>query len=68
MSCSGGRRSVSDWGYVTLAFTIVWAALAVYGLLLARRVTQAERAVKALSDAVDGPAGDNTVCDVPPGT
>ncbi len=39
-----------SWAYVAIAFIVVWGALAVYALVLARRVTQAERVAQSLRD------------------
>lgn len=39
---------MSEWAYVAAAYTIVWGALAVYALVLARRVTQARNVAAAL--------------------
>ena len=56
---------MSDWWYVAIAYTIVWASLALYALLLARRVMQAH-------DVTEGMQGERTddedsvVCDAPP--
>lgn len=69
MSCSGRRYSVSNWAYVAIAYTVVWGALAVYALVLARRVTQARRVSRGLENS---PAGsiqadqqDSTLCETP---
>ena len=53
MSSYGRRRSVSSWAYVALAYTVVWGALAVYALVLARRVRQAQRVADTLHDSRD---------------
>lgn len=39
---------MSNWWYVAIAYTVVWGALALYGLALARRVTQAQRVADRL--------------------
>ena len=58
---------MSDWAYVALAFTIVWGALAVYALLLARRVSQARSLAEKLRQGELLPdEGDNVACDAPP--
>jgi CcmD family protein len=59
---------VSDWFYVTLAFTIVWGGLALYALMLARRVTQAGRIEQSLRSALhqEQEGSDAPVCDAPP--
>jgi hypothetical protein len=65
---------VSNWAYVAIAFTVVWGSLAVYALLLARRVTQAREVSRQLSEALaedtraDGALEeqDSSVCDAPP--
>jgi hypothetical protein len=61
---------VSDWGYVAIAYTVVWGSLAVYAVILARRVAQANRVARRLREAgqtksqADGP--DSAICDAPP--
>jgi hypothetical protein len=60
---------VSDWTYVALAFTVVWGALAVYALVLARRVTQARIVAEKLREARQAELPqdrDSAVCDAPP--
>jgi hypothetical protein len=61
---------VSDWAYVTIAYTIAWGGVALYALALARRVTQARRLERQLRETARGdatvPEGDRSVCDVPP--
>jgi CcmD family protein len=59
---------VSDWFYVTLAFAVVWGGLAMYALMLARRVTQAGRIEQSLRSALreDQEGSDAPVCDAPP--
>lgn len=61
---------MSNWGYVAIAYTVGWGSLAVYALVLARRVTQARRIARSLHDAVDAGAEpriqDSAVCDAPP--
>jgi hypothetical protein len=52
---------VSEWGYVAVSFTVVWGALAVYALVLARRVTQAERVDESLRQAAQ--PEDTALCD-----
>jgi hypothetical protein len=47
---------VSDWGYVTIAFTVVWGSLAVYAIVMARRVTQAQQVTARLRGALGDPA------------
>jgi hypothetical protein len=54
----------SEWGYVAVSFILVWAALVIYALLLARRVTQAQQVEESLRDAAGGE--DTAVCDVQP--
>lgn len=59
---------MSDWSYVAVAYTIVWGGLAVYAVVLARRVFQAgvsERQLRALSAGVSRPdtAGEDAACD-----
>lgn len=61
---------MSSWGYVALAYVVVWGSLAAYGLLLARRITQSEKANSGLHDAVEETPTeeqDSAVCDAPPG-
>lgn len=41
---------MSNWAYVAIAYTVVWGSLAVYAVVLARRVAQARRAVQRLRD------------------
>ncbi|GAC1319216.1 MAG: hypothetical protein NVS2B16_02560 [Chloroflexota bacterium] len=37
-----------DWGYVAIAYAVVWGALAVYAILLARRLAQAKEVARVL--------------------
>lgn len=39
---------MSNWGYVAIAYTVVWGSLAIYALLLARRVSQARKVAQQL--------------------
>lgn len=61
---------MSEWTYVAAAFTIVWGSLAIYAIILARRVSQAQQVARALREGLDrqSPALDQDVaaCDVPP--
>lgn len=61
---------MSDWSYVAIAYTVVWGSLAVYALVLARRVTQARQVARRLRDAAPDdtsePEGETLSCDVPP--
>ena len=61
---------MSDWAYVALAFTVVWGALAIYALVLARRVTQARIVADKLREAPQAEMPpqdrDSAVCDAPP--
>ena len=60
---------MSDWAYVAIAYTVVWGSLAVYAIVMARRVTQAERVERSLRDAVEteqSPEQDTVLCDTPP--
>lgn len=50
MSCCGRRPSVSNWGFVAIAYTVVWGSLAAYALFLARRVVRARRVANQLRD------------------
>jgi len=60
---------VSNWAYVAIAYTVVWGALAVYALVLARRVTQARRVSRGLRDTLAGKIEadqqDNQLCETP---
>jgi hypothetical protein len=62
---------VSDWGYVTIAFTLVWGSLAAYAVVLARRVGQAREVARKLREAVESERRlaeqDGSICDAPPG-
>ncbi|MGH2443504.1 MAG: hypothetical protein ACRDFX_10110 [Chloroflexota bacterium] len=65
---------MSSWGYVAIAYILVWGSLAIYGLLLARRVVQARKTTRELRESAR--AGDtremtreeqdSPVCDAPP--
>lgn len=61
---------MSNWSYVALAFTVVWGSLAVYALVLARRVAQARQVARKLADTRQtdqaGPEQDTMLCDTPP--
>lgn len=61
---------MSNWGYVAIAYTVVWGALAIYALALARRVTQARRVARSLREATQASGHaeeqDGAVCDAPP--
>lgn len=61
---------MSDWGYVAVAFTIVWGSLAIYAILLARRVTQARELARSIRENLDRQSRtldqDSAACDVPP--
>ncbi len=60
---------MSNWAYVAIAYTVVWGALAVYALVLARRVTQARGVSRGLGDALAGKIEadqqDNQLCETP---
>ncbi|MDQ2741912.1 MAG: hypothetical protein M3Z66_06395 [Chloroflexota bacterium] len=60
---------MSNWAYVAIAYTVVWGALAVYALVLARRVTQARRVSHGLGDTLAGKIEadqqDNQLCETP---
>lgn len=60
---------MSNWAYVAIAYTVVWGALAVYALVLARRVTQARRVSRGLGDTLAGKTvadqQDNQLCEAP---
>ena len=47
---------MSNWGYVAIAYTVVWGSLALYALLLARRVSQARKLAQQLREAPPDPA------------
>ncbi len=55
---------MSEWGYVAASFTLVWAALVIYALILARRVSQARQVDQQLRETVEGE--DTAACDVQP--
>lgn len=55
---------MSEWAYVAASFTLVWAALVIYALALARRVTQAHRVDERLQEALQGE--DTATCDIQP--
>lgn len=61
---------MSNWGFVAIAYTLVWGSLALYAVLLARRVAQARQVTEALQQALPSEAHagevDGTVCDTPP--
>jgi hypothetical protein len=60
---------VSDWAYVTVAYTVVWGSLAVYAVVLARRISRADELATRLRDAIKGeaPSGqDSSLCEAPP--
>ena len=56
---------MSNWAYVTIAFTLVWGSLVIYALLLARRVAQARDVAQRLQETSEK---DATACDVPSAT
>ncbi len=60
---------MSSWGYVALAYAIVWGSLALYALFLARRVTQSQKVERQLQEGLaESPTEQqNTICDAPPG-
>jgi hypothetical protein len=70
MNCSGKRPSVSNWGYVAIAYIAVWGALALYALTLAQRVTQARRVAQAMREATSSAPtraeSESVACDTPP--
>lgn len=63
---------MSNWAYVAIAYTVVWGALALYALLLVRRVAQAREVERHLNQAqqseLRGPESEqeSVACDVPP--
>ncbi|MGI8824266.1 MAG: hypothetical protein ACR2JC_01210 [Chloroflexota bacterium] len=44
---------MSNWGYVTIAYTVVWGSLAIYAIVLARRVAQGREVARALKRSLD---------------
>lgn len=44
---------MSNWAFVTIAYVAVWGGLAVYALVLARRVTIASRVARVLRRATE---------------
>lgn len=61
---------MSNWAFVAIAYTLVWGSLALYALLLARRVTQARAVTQALQRSVENEwkavEQDGAACDTPP--
>ncbi|MDQ2741842.1 MAG: hypothetical protein M3Z66_06045 [Chloroflexota bacterium] len=61
---------MSDWAFVAAAWTIVWGSLAMYAVVLARRVTQAREIARHLRRELDRSErkaeGDSVLCDTPP--
>jgi hypothetical protein len=61
---------VSDWTYVAAAFTIVWGSIAIYAIVLARRVSQARAVARALREGLDRQNRtldqDAAACETPP--
>ncbi|MGH2447844.1 MAG: hypothetical protein ACRDFS_04495 [Chloroflexota bacterium] len=59
---------MSNWGYVAIAFIACWGSLAVYAVVLARRVAQAQEVARQLREAasVDRQAESDLACDTPP--
>jgi hypothetical protein len=61
---------LSNWAFVAIAYTLVWGSLAVYALLLARRVAQARDVTRALQQSVENERQavdkDGAACDTPP--
>jgi hypothetical protein len=61
---------VSEWAFVAAAWTIVCGSLAVYAVVLARRVAQAREVARRLREALEegerSVEGDGVACDVPP--
>lgn len=61
---------MSNWHYVAIAYTVTWGSLAVYGLLLARRVIQAREVERALRrtqiESTHATEQDGALCDAPP--
>jgi hypothetical protein len=61
---------LSNWAFVAIAYTLVWGSVAVYALLLARRVAQARDVTQVLQQSVEPERQalerDGTACDTPP--
>lgn len=61
---------MSNWGFVAIAYTLVWGSVAAYALLLARRVAQARAVTQALQKSLQNDMQavekDGTICDTPP--
>jgi hypothetical protein len=70
MRSCGKRLGLSNWAFVAIAYTLVWGSVALYALLLARRVAQARGVTRILQESVqnDGQAveKDGAACDTPP--
>lgn len=61
---------MSDWTYVAAAFTIVWGSIAIYAIVLARRVSQARAVARTLREGLDRQSSaldqDAAACETPP--
>lgn len=59
---------MSNWAFVAIAYTLVWGSLALYAVLLARRVSQARQVMESLQQTGQHQVAerDGTVCDTPP--
>jgi len=61
---------LSNWGFVAIAYTLVWGSVAIYALVLARRVAQARQVTQILQQSLQNEMQaveeDGTVCDTPP--
>jgi hypothetical protein len=70
MKSSGRRPGLSNWGFVAIAYTLVWGSVAIYALVLARRVAQARQVTQILQQSLQNEMQaveeDGTVCDTPP--
>lgn len=70
MRSCGRRHELSNWAFVAIAYTLVWGSVALYALLLARRVAQARDVTQALQRSVEREMQalerDGTACDTPP--
>jgi hypothetical protein len=68
MPSSMRRRALSNWAYVAMAYTLVWGSIAIYAVLLARRVAQTRDATTTLRETLESErqAGDGSLCDTPP--
>jgi hypothetical protein len=70
MRFCGRRLGLSNWAFVATAYSLVWGSVALYALLLARRVAQARDVTRVLQRSVENERQaverDGAVCDTPP--